>query len=76
MAFKSFNWKVMQNLQLSREDVLGSFASAITVFGIQLAMIVFVGSIMVGDSIPFEIVLPNSVIIMTARFICSILMHL
>jgi len=74
MAFKAFNWEVMRELDLDMEDVHNSYHAAMFVFGFQLLMILFIGTIIAGDS--FEIVLPPNVSVLGARFICTILMHL
>ena len=74
MAFKAFNWDVMRELDLDIDEVHNAFHAAMFVFGFQLAMIAFVGIIIAGES--FVIVLPPSVSVMGARFICTILMHL
>ena len=44
------------------------------VFGIQLLMITFVGSVVMQES--FIIFAPNAVTVLGARFVCTILMHL
>ena len=74
MAFKAFNWKVMKELDMDIEEVHNAYHAAMFVFGFQLLMITFVGSIIVGPS--FHIALPKDVIVLGARFICTILMHL
>lgn len=74
MAFKAFNWEVMRELDLDMEDVHNSYHAAMFVFGFQCLMILFIGTIIAGDS--FEIVLPSNVSVLGARFICTILMHL
>ena len=74
MAFKAFNWDVMRELDLDIDEVHSAFHAAMFVFGFQLAMITFIGIIIYGET--FVIVLPPSVSVMGARFICTILMHL
>lgn len=74
MAFKAFNWEVMRELDLDMDDVHNAYHAAMFVFGFQCLMILFIGTIIAGDS--FEIVLPSNVSVMGARFICTILMHL
>ena len=74
MAFKAFNWEVMRELDLDMEDVHNSYHAAMFVFGFQLLMILFIGTIIAGDG--FQIVLPSNVSVLGARFICTILMHL
>lgn len=44
------------------------------VFGIQLLMIIFVGSVVLQDN--FNILTPSAVTVLGARFVCTILMHL
>lgn len=74
MAFKAFNWEVMRDLDLDMDDVHNAYHAAMFVFGFQCLMILFIGTIIAGDS--FTIVLPENVSVMGARFICTILMHL
>ena len=74
MAFKAFNWKVMRELDLEMDEVHNAYHAAMFVFGIQVLMIYFVGTIIFSDS--FQIVLPANTQVMGARFICTILMHL
>lgn len=74
MAFKAFNWKVMQELDLDQEEVHNAFHAAIFVFGIQCLMIFFICTIIFSDE--FTIVVPTTVSVIGARFICTILMHL
>ena len=74
MAFKAFNWNVMRQLDLDMDEVHNAFHAALFVFGIQLLMIFFIGTIVFGDS--FQITLPTSLAVMGARFVCTILMHL
>jgi len=49
MAFKAFNWEVMRELDLDMEDVHNSYHAAMFVFGFQLLMILFIGTIIAGD---------------------------
>ena len=74
MAFKAFNWDVMRELDLDIDEVHNAFHAAMFVFGFQLAMIAFIGTVIAGGD--FVIVLPPTVSVMGARFICTILMHL
>ena len=74
MAFKAFNWRVMKHLKMDMVEVHDAFHAAMFVFGFQVLMITFIGYIIMGDS--FHITMPNSVQVMGARFVCSILMHL
>lgn len=74
MAFKAFNWQVIKELDLDMEEVHNAYHAAMFVFGIQILMIYFVGTIVFGDS--FMITIPPSTSVMGARFICTILMHL
>jgi len=74
MAFRSFNWHTMEKLDLNQEDVHNAYHAAMFVFGFQLLMIFFIATIIAGDG--FIIVLPSTLSVMGARFICTILMHL
>ena len=76
MAFKALNWDVMRELDLDIDEVHNAFHAAMFVFGFQLAMITFIGIIIAGPPDSFLIVLPPSVSVMGARFVCTILMHL
>lgn len=74
MAFRAFNWNTMRELDLDQADVHNAYHAAMFVFGFQLLMIFFIGTIIASDG--FVIVLPSTVSVMGARFICTILMHL
>ena len=74
MAFKAFNWGVIKELDLEMHEVHNSYHAAMFVFGIQVLMIVFIGTVVFSEG--FVIVLPPNVSVMGARFICTILMHL
>ena len=74
MAFKAFNWQVIRQLDLNINEVHNSFHAAMFVFGIQCLMIFFIATMIFSDS--FAIVLPSTLSVMGARFICTILMHL
>lgn len=74
MAFKAFNWNVMRELDLDQDEVHNAFHAAIFVFGIQCLMIFFVCTVIFSSD--FVIVVPTSVSVIGARFICTILMHL
>ena len=56
------------------EEVHNAFHAAMFVFGFQLLMITFVGSIILSSG--FVITLPESINVLGARFVCTILMHL
>ena len=74
MAFKAFNWRVMRDLDMDQDEVHNAYHAAMFVFGIQLLMIIFVGSVVLQDS--FNIQTPQQVTVLGARFVCTILMHL
>lgn len=74
MAFKAFNWQVMRELDLDMNEVHNAYHAAMFVFGFQILMIVFIGSIIFGNG--FKIVIAKDVTVLGARFVCSILMHL
>ena len=74
MAFKAFNWRVIEELDLDQTDVHNAYHASMFVFGIQLLMITFVGTMIFSDG--FVISIPGSVQVLGARFICTILMHL
>ena len=74
MAFKAFHWKVIDELDLNITEVHNAFHAAMFVFGIQCLMIFFIGTMVFSSD--FEIVLPGTLSVMGARFICTILMHL
>ena len=74
MAFKAFNWQVIRELDLNINEVHNAFHAAMFVFGIQCLMIFFIGTMIF--SADFMIVLPSTLSVMGARFICTILMHL
>jgi len=74
MAFKAFNWNVMRELDMDMDEVHNAYHAAMFVFGFQVLMIVFIGSIVFSDG--FKITLPANISVMGARFVCTILMHL
>jgi hypothetical protein len=74
MAFKAFNYTTMDALDMDVEEVHTAFHAAMFVFGFQILMILFVGSIILSDG--FVITLPSSISVLGARFVCTILMHL
>lgn len=74
MAFKAFNWQVMRELDLDMNEVHNAYHAAMFVFGFQLLMVLFIGSIIFGSS--FQILLPKDITVLGARFVCTILMHL
>ena len=74
MSFKAFNWQVIKELDLDMEDVHNAYHAAMFVFGFQVLMILFIGTMVASDE--FTIALPSSVSVMGARFVCTILMHL
>lgn len=74
MAFKAFNWGAMQDTGLEPRDVFGAFRAALTVFSIQVLMIIFIGTVVMSDD--FDILLPKNLAVLGARFVCTILMHL
>lgn len=93
MAFKAFNWNVMRQLDLRPDEIHQAFQGTLYVFGIQLLMIAFVGSVVFTGDYSFRIKLPGStypdadpndpestlragLLVMGARFVCTILMHL
>jgi len=74
MAFKAFNYKVMEQLDMDMEEVHNAFHAAMFVFCFQILMIYFVGSIIFADD--FVISMPSTINVLGARFVCTILMHL
>lgn len=74
MSFKAFNWEVIRELDLDMEDVHNAYHAAMFVFGFQVLMILFIGTMVASDE--FTVALPSSVSVMGARFVCTILMHL
>lgn len=74
MAYKAMNLKACEKLALKERDWNGAFHGACFVFAIQLLMITFVFSVILGPS--FTIAFPPTVYTLGARFVCTILMHL
>ena len=74
MAFKSFNFGVIKELNMDMDEVHNAFHAAMFVFGFQLLMILFVSSVIFSDN--FAVKLPATITVLGARFICTILMHL
>lgn len=60
MAFKAFNWNVMRQLDLRPDEIHQAFAGTLYVFGIQLLMIAFVGSVVLTGAYGFTIKLPGT----------------
>ena len=60
MAFKAFNWNVMRQLDLRPDEIHQAFTGTLYVFGIQILMICFVGSVVLTGSYGFSIKLPGS----------------
>jgi hypothetical protein len=60
MAFKAFNWNVMRQLDLRPDEIHQAFQGTLYVFGIQLLMIAFVGSVVFTGDYSFYIKLPGS----------------
>ena len=75
MAFKAFNWKVMQELDLKTSEVHNCFHAALFVFSFQTLIIGVVYLHICTDS-NFVIEPADKVQVLGARFICTILMHL
>ena len=76
MAFRALNWDCMKQMGLNNQEVQDAFQSAVFVFMIQMVLITILAVIIVTNSEGFEIILPNSINVLGARFVCSILMHL
>lgn len=74
MAFKAMNTKACDKLNIKEREWIMSFHAASMVFAIQLLMIMFLLSVILGKD--FVVVFPNSVFTLGARFVCTILMHL
>ena len=74
MAFKSFNLEVIKELKMDMGEVHNAFHAAMFVFGFQLLMVLFVGSVIFSDN--FAVKLPTTITVLGARFVCTILMHL
>ena len=50
MAFKAFSWTTMRELDMDIDEVHNTFHAAMFVFGFQVLMIVFIGSLIFGGS--------------------------
>ena len=74
LAFKAFNLGVIKELNMNMDEVHNAFHAAMFVFGFQLLMIIFVGTVIFTDD--YAIKLPVSLTVLGARFVCTILMHL
>jgi len=74
MAFKAFSWTTMRELDMDIDEVHNTFHAAMFVFGFQVLMIVFIGSLIFGGN--FQVTLPEDITVLGARFVCTILMHL
>lgn len=66
----------MNCMELNAGDVHDAFAAAVFVFFIQITLIMILAMIVFGGLEGFAILLPSSLTILGARFVCSILMHL
>jgi len=66
----------MKELNLTADDVHDAFGSALFVFFIQGTLIFILGLIIVNHQDGFAIILPPTLSVLGARFVCSILMHL
>ena len=76
MAFRALNWGCMKQMGLNNQEVQDAFQSAVFVFLIQMVLITILAAIIVSNSEGFYIILPPSINVLGARFVCSILMHL
>ena len=74
MAFKALNWQVIKELDLSITEVHNAFHASMFVFGIQIMLIFFLGTIIFSDG--FSIIMPPTLSVLVARFVCTLLMHL
>jgi len=74
MAFKAFNYQVIHDVELEQKDIYGAFQASLMVFGFQILMFTFIISNIQG--VDFRVILPSSLSVLGARFICTILMHL
>lgn len=74
MAFKAMNNKACKDLGVKDRDWYGAFHGACFVFAIQVLMITFVLSVIMGPG--FTVIFPTNVYTLGARFVCTILMHL
>ena len=76
MGFKALHYESMQQMELNQDDVHDAFQAAFFVFAIQFVLI-FILAIIVFNSVDgFTIVLPTTLSVLVARFVCSVLMHL
>ena len=66
----------MKELNLTADDVHDAFGSALFVFFIQGTLIFILGLIIINHQDGFAIILPPTLSVLGARFVCSILMHL
>lgn len=76
MAFRALNLKTINQLDLNEEEIMSAFQSSVTVFFIQITLIGILAMIVVTHDNGFTIELPETLVVLGARFICSILMHL
>lgn len=74
MAFKGLHRETVKKLGVEEKVRTDAYYSAVMVFFIQMLMVTFVISDIMGSS--FHICFPNNVYSLGARFICTILMHL
>ena len=82
MAFRAQHYECIKKHDLKPIEISQAFYSAIFVFFIQVFLIIFLGQIIfkwfpsANLNVPFDISLPDSIIVLGSRFLCTILMHL
>lgn len=64
----------MKELDMDMTEVHNAYHAAMFVFGFQMLMILFIGSVIFGNN--FQILIAKDVVVLGSRFVCSILMHL
>lgn len=74
MAFKAFNYQVIHDVELEQKDIHGAFQASLMVFTLQILLFSFIASNIRAAN--FYIIVPSSLSVLGARFICTILMHL
>ena len=76
MAFNALAYQNMDKMELSPHDVHEAFSSAVFVFFIQMTLIFILALIVFQGLEDFSVKLPVSLVVLGARFVCSILMHM
>ena len=83
MAYKALHWESAQAMNLSQNEILNAYHSSAIVTCIQMLMLIVVANVMFGEKsgppVPgphTDIVMARTVMILSLRFVCCMLMHL